>query len=615
MINDNIPLEATDYFLYNNLDKELNEIWNIGETKGYGAAREYWDDYVLKNKDKMFSDLIKQNKASMLKEATPIERTFYGTPSMWEGELKPDSSRYLNSKNNNYSLNRFSTTADLETAKKFMQGNSMGDVYAFDVSPDDFYRVDKPFSQQSPKVQQAIISDITKNPNSLFGLSGAPKYEGPAHYSEIGDALNKYGILGEYNNNEYTFTNPEQVPTGYATQQGLVTQGDLPTIGRVPTKGNPIPTYTKQPTLEQILREIAIEKNLQSATNDASHGSGALFYKYDPKYAYTGEGAQVYSKGMYTGSIPEIGDYYRRLAERKGKKGYLYKVDLPDQYKYYNTDLPSSQQSPWVTERLASNLYPEVSAETLKYEPLDSKRFANLYDDFYKEFGRVPNNTDEVVSFVNKNIRKYPKELFPSLGATDYRFNELDKLLKGAGVPGTTHYKPNGSHVNITYNPNDINIYALNEIGKRKYAISEQVNKTLSEMLKGYRKAFNPINRLIIQNPYTKPVLKALGTTLGAIGTAGDALFVGDTLYKSSNFYPENTERDRQYRQDLSQGKRNPLVTRGVGMRQEDLGLLPNIQVNSDGSPNVTLQGRVVYDDYMLEPLGDDVYIRRKNNQ
>ena len=39
--------------------------------------------------------------------------------------------------------------------------------------------------------------------------------------------------------------------------------------------------------------------------------------------------------------------------------------------------------------------------------------------------------------------------------------------------------------------------------------------------------------------------------------------------------------------------------------------LLPFIQLNEDGSVNRLLQGRVNYDDYMLEPLGDDVYMQR----
>ena len=39
---------------------------------------------------------------------------------------------------------------------------------------------------------------------------------------------------------------------------------------------------------------------------------------------------------------------------------------------------------------------------------------------------------------------------------------------------------------------------------------------------------------------------------------------------------------------------------------------LPQIQVNQDGSPNVTLQGRVNYDDYYIEPLDKDIYVRRK---
>ena len=39
---------------------------------------------------------------------------------------------------------------------------------------------------------------------------------------------------------------------------------------------------------------------------------------------------------------------------------------------------------------------------------------------------------------------------------------------------------------------------------------------------------------------------------------------------------------------------------------------LPLVQVNNDGSPNVTLQGGINYDDYYIEPLGDDVYVKRR---
>lgn len=366
-------------------------------------------------------------------------------------------------------------------------------------------------------------------------------------------------------------------------------------------------------TIQEILTELAINKNLKKPSNVAYHGTGARFYQYDPSFALTGEGANKYGRGFYSGSIPEIGEFYKSLADSQGKQGTVYQVNLPEQYKYYNTDLPLAQQSDWVREKLTANAKP-VDIFEYNHDLAQTHRFDNLYDDFFKATGRKPKYTDEVLEFINQHPEKYAKEIFNPMGASSGKYSQLNRTLKDLGIVGTTHYKPNGANVNITFDPKDIGIIQPYEVGPRMIADSVDTSKSLTKMIQGYKRAFNPANRTMLSNPYMKPALKGLGATLGAIGTAGDALFIGDTLYKSSNFYPENTIRDRQYRQDLTQGKRNPLVTRGVGMRQEDLELLPNIQINNDGSPNVTLRGGVNYDDYMLEPLGNDVYIRRKNN-
>ena len=364
-------------------------------------------------------------------------------------------------------------------------------------------------------------------------------------------------------------------------------------------------------TLREILTDLAINKNLKEPSNVAYHGTGARFYQYDPSFALTGEGANAYGRGFYSGSTPEIGEFYKNLADSQGKQGTVYQVNLPEQYKYYNTDLPLAKQTTWVQDRLKGLAQP-VDVTEFNYDLTRTNRFDTVYDDFFKSRGYYPKYTNEMVNFVNEHPERYMKEIFNPASASSGNYSQLNRTLKDFGIVGTTHYKPNGANVNITFDPKDIGIIQPYEVGPRMTANPTDVNKSLAEMLQGYKRAFNLTNRTILSNPYTKPVLRALGTTLGAIGTAGDALFIGDTLYKSSNFYPENTIRDREYRQDLSQGKRNPLVTRGIGMRQEDLELLPNIQVNNDGSPNVTLQGRVNYDDYYIEPLGDDVYVKRK---
>ena len=135
------------------------------------------------------------------------------------------------------------------------------------------------------------------------------------------------------------------------------------------------------------------------------------------------------------------------------------------------------------------------------------------------------------------------------------------------------------------------------------------VNKSLAEMLQGYKRAFNPANRTILSNPYLKPALKSLGTTLGAAGVVGDAA----TIYEAGKY--ANKKMIEDY--DNLSTEQKELIGNHIGMNprrgQDWSGLnLPLVQVNNDGSPNVTLQGGINYDDYYIEPLGDNVYVKRR---
>lgn len=618
MLNDNIPQEALDYFLDKNLSKEGSTIWDIGENKGFGAAQQYWDDYVLKNKDKMITDLMNEYRLSSKASPSQKVRTFYGAPEMWEGEIRPDIARYDNPSTKNHSLNRFTTTPDLDVAREYMKGNSFGDIYAFDINPDDFYKAGVPFSQQSPKVQKAILTDIISNPNSVFGPSGGLRNANFVNDFEAGQALNKYGILGEYTDNMYTFANPSQVPTGGTTMQGtIVLEDNLPKVGRVPSNPIPTSTYTRQPSINDILQEIAIGKNLKTPQL-GYHAGGALFSRYDPAFAYTGEGAQAYGQGMYSGSVPEVADEYMDMYRRRGQIGYKYTLGLPEQYKYYNTDLPSTQQSDWVKAKLGN-----VTKGTGGSEPLDilsfrsaiarNGRFDNLYDEFIKAKGYAPKYTSEMVDFANENLDLFPEPLYDRfIGHGQAKYDELGKVLREKGIVGTTHAGTNGAHINVTFNPDDIIVTGPNGYSMPKVADAGSVNKTFGQMLKGYKKAFDPINRVIIQNPYIKPALKALGTSLGVIGTAGDAAMI----YEAGKYAKKKMIEDY----DNLPIEQKQLIGNHIGMNprtgQDWKGLnLPLVQINNDGSPNVTLQGGVNYDNYMLEPLGDDVYIRRKINK
>lgn len=296
-------------------------------------------------------------------------------------------------------------------------------------------------------------------------------------------------------------------------------------------------------------------------------------------------GGEFYATPDSVTAYTYLGDYQPNLGDRLGD---IYGFDY-DTSQFYDIHKPFDQQTPRVQRAIYNDIRnnPNSLFNTLgesgarKWE-LKDPRYNQLMDDLYK-YG---------VKGISENI--------DAMDTPTYVFRKASDVPVGISLKKGNDLIPD--------------LITQNKTISKKPTKIMNAHEPLQKILQGYKKAFDPVNRVIVQNPYAKPALKALGTTLGAIGTAGDALFIGDTLYKSSNFYPENTERDRQYRQELAQGKRNPLVTRGVGMRQEDLELLPNIQVNSDGSPNVTLQGGVNYDDYMLEPLGNDVYVRRKNN-
>lgn len=360
--------------------------------------------------------------------------------------------------------------------------------------------------------------------------------------------------------------------------------------------------------LREILTDLAINKNLKEPSNVAYHGTGAKFYQYDPSFALTGEGANRYGRGFYSGSTPEIGEFYKNLADFQGKQGTVYQVNLPEQYKYYNTDLPLAKQSTWVQDRLKGLAQP-VDVTEFNYDLARTNRFDTVYDDFFKSKGYYPKYTNEIVNFVNEHPERYMKEIFNPASASSGNYSQLNRTLKDLGIVGTTHYKPNGANVNITFDPKDIGIIQPYEVGPRMTANPTDVNKSLTEMLQGYKRAFNPTNKTILSNPYLKPALKSLGTTLGAAGVVGDAA----TIYEAGKYAKKKMIEDY----DNLSTEQKELIGNHIGMNprrgQDWSGLnLPLVQVNNDGSPSVTLQGRVNYDDYYIEPLGDDVYVKRK---
>lgn len=361
-------------------------------------------------------------------------------------------------------------------------------------------------------------------------------------------------------------------------------------------------------TVKEILYDIAVNRNSKAPSNIAYHGTGARFYQYDPAFALTGEGANKYGRGFYSGSIPEIGEFYKNLADSQGKQGTIYQVNLPEQYKYYNTDLPLAKQTPWVQEKLKGLAQP-VDAIEFGHDLAKTNRFDTLYDDFFKSRGYYPKYTNEMVDFINERPERYMKEVFEPMGASSGKYSQLNRTLKKLGIAGTTHYKPNGANVNITFDPKDIEIIQPNEVGARMTANRANVNKTFNELLQGYRRAFNPLNRTVLQNPYTKAALRAFGTTGEVLGPIGDAAMI----YEASRLAKQKMIEDY----DKLPIKQKQLIGNHIGMNPragEDWKGLKRllIQIN-DNTP--LLKGGVKYDDYLLEPLGDNIYMQRTSNE
>lgn len=364
-------------------------------------------------------------------------------------------------------------------------------------------------------------------------------------------------------------------------------------------------TGNESKKIKDILTDIAINKNVKTPSNIAYHGTGARFYQYDPSFTLTGEGANKYGMGFYSGSTPEIGEFYKNLADSQGKLGTVYQVNLPEQYKYYNTDLPLSKQTSWVQERLKDLAQP-VDITEFSHDLAKTNRFDTLHDDFFKSRGYYPRYTNEMINFVNEHPERYMKEVFNPVGASSGKYSQLNRTLKDLGIVGTTHYKPNGANVNITFDPKDIGIIQPYEVGLRMTASPTDVNKSLAEMLQGYKRAFNPASRIVLNNPYLKPAMMTLGTVGEVLGPVGDAAII----YEAGKAAKQKMIEDY----DKLSPQEKQLIGNHIGMNpRAGQGLnLPFIQVNNDGTPNVTLQGRVNYDDYYIEPLGDDIYVRRR---
>lgn len=302
------------------------------------------------------------------------------------------------------------------------------------------------------------------------------------------------------------------------------------------------------------------------------HGTGAEFTRYNPEFLKTGEGANKYGAGFYTGSVPEIAQEYADLATERGLQGRVYKVGLPDQSRYYNTDLPLSQQSPYIQKKIADYYKSNQPLGELDFNNqfTNTDRFKTLVDDFTLNMGEAPRTVGELRNYANANLGMYPQEIFNPTGATSKDYDRLGRELRQiGGIAGTTHAGNNGAAINITYDPNDIDILQPNEVGSRTYIKANDFKNTYNDALAryrtGYERAFNPTTNRFITNSkrYLLPakqvagkVARGLGYFNPVIGPALTAMDIYDGLnspvgaadisteqsYTLENYVPEYVE-------------------------------------------------------------------------
>lgn len=316
--------------------------------------------------------------------------------------------------------------------------------------------------------------------------------------------------------------------------------------------------------IKDLALSIAIDKNAKPYTNQVYHGTPfkGNIYAYDPSFAYTGEGANVYGVSHYSIDNPMVAEYYAGMKDDIGQVLYEY---LPDESEYINPDKPLSQQSKKVQDFVKSKILDDRTAlkEAIVNNKLPADYLEYLYDgknvmkldDMYERYKQKPIPVDGI----------FPVEYRPSSQSpTEYK-KALD-LAKEVGAAGIVRYKePLGEalppvKVFQTISPQDVEIRNVIEPEQRKYAKYADVKKDYDAAIKAFNTAKNNVVKAI-ENPYIKPLAKASGTVLQAIDRMSLPMMAADFLWQTSQFNPENVQRNRLNRIN----NKRTLPTRGVG--------------------------------------------------
>lgn len=315
-------------------------------------------------------------------------------------------------------------------------------------------------------------------------------------------------------------------------------------------------------TLKDIAYRLAVDELAEPRTNKVYHGTQTQgFLQYDPKYAYSGEGANMYGLSHYTVNNPEVAKRYANPGQTPGTVLTEY---IPDEKYFINPDLSFYNQSPEVQEALRKAGY-EILPEG-----------GGSFEDFIKSKGgyRIDKHS-ELMDLWNKTLQRTlygplpTRDLLPT-GNYIHNYKEMLEWAKKAELPGIVRYKETVEGADPVkvfqiLNPFDAEIRNPLEPVQRSYTTTDKVKPIADRIMRGFDKAAafqqailnRPAIQGVLNHPATKALGKAASTIMNGTNAVGNAMLVGDFINRTSQWHPNNIQWNRSG---------NPIPTRGVGM-------------------------------------------------
>lgn len=258
------------------------------------------------------------------------------------------------------------------------------------------------------------------------------------------------------------------------------------------------------------------------------------------------------------------------------------------------------------------------------YQPSIGDKAGDVYgfdydtSQFYDIHKPFDQQTPRVQRAIYNDIRNNPNSLFNALGESgarewqvrDPRYNQLMDDLYKYGVKG----------ISENIDAMDSPTYVFRKASDVPAGISLEKGDTLVPDLEAMNNRYVPDIKYDLRPARNYSPLRSTGQklkdALKSFGTRSGLALERSLPILDFAAAVEAAKQSDKLTDIVRQGAGNtgglPDLSTATFTGGRAIEPLPQIQINQDGSPNLTLQGRVNYDDYYIEPLGDDVYARRK---